>query len=440
MTIAGLMSMVRKKHGDQALITATGAIRKVLAGGGVAVDAANHVHRLAHARGSDAVPDLVASMRRFVEDLRATFRVGPVVLVADGPSAAMKNCEQERRARARKSSETRLVQKREALARLEADGGETAVHEMGLSHVDRIVKNASLIGGAMGDAASSAVFSSSFTFVDMGESDEVDRRRMHAATVHTLRASIERDAARQSLHVTRAKVEEVCAAVAAGVPSVTSVTAPGDGEMVCAALAANGEVRAVVSNDSDTVALGVEWTLRWLGKEVALLDLPTLRHAMGVTQDELRVACVLAGSDFSPHIRNLGIATALKHVKKRGASVPAVLRSLKTVKPRAGHMGPTQQPSDARVAQGEVCPTCARPSYADGHEVLTTCSACHTPVCGRARCWADHCDACFRGEVGMAMVEAEAAFAAAGTQYAEEDLLADAAAHGDPIWCVGPRA
>lgn len=447
MGIRNLMQLVRKKHGAAAFLTATAAIRRVLRGTHVAVDAANHVHRLAHAAGSNQVPALTSSMHRFVYTLQSTYDVDGVILVLDGPSAAMKQCEKDRRTRARRVNADRLVAKQEALARLEADAGASAVEELGIPLVDRIAKNAGMLGSnALGAAdnvgAASAVFSSTFTFLDTGEDAATSRRRMHAATVSTLRANIERDMARQSVVVTRDLVQRVCEGVARLEPKVTTVQAPGDGEMLCAALAAHGEVGAVVSNDSDVIPLGVEWTLRFTGAGAHLLDLAALRDSMGVTQEELRVACVLAGSDFSPHIRGLGIATALRLVRRWGASVPAVLRAMPKVEPVKHYVGPAAVATSRVIPSDGSCPKCAQPPR-NGEEVrVHQCSHCGSAVCGRPQCWTDHERACFRGTVGMAMVEADAMFAAAATVHAEEELLADALVHGDPVWDmekVGPE-
>ena len=118
--------------------------------------------------------------------------------------------------------------------------------------------------------------------------------------------------------------------------------APGEAEAALALLQRRGLIDEIITEDSDTLVCGASSILRnfWslyshdcVPRSPALAPqrvvLSSLLAALQLDQHSLRVACVLAGCDFAPKLRNVGLKKALKAVRRHGPSLNACLCSLK---------------------------------------------------------------------------------------------------------------
>lgn len=117
--------------------------------------------------------------------------------------------------------------------------------------------------------------------------------------------------------------------------------APGEAEAALALLQRRGCIDEIVTEDSDALVCGAHSILRnfWClfstaeARSDALapqrVELARLLSELSLDQDALRTACVLAGCDFAPKLRNVGLKRALKAVRERGCSLSACMHALK---------------------------------------------------------------------------------------------------------------
>jgi 5'-3' exonuclease len=144
--------------------------------------------------------------------------------------------------------------------------------------------------------------------------------------------------------VGRAKVEQYArASVSVGEPEREQLKsllvalgfswreAPGEAEQYLALLQARGDIEEVVTEDSDALVCGARsiirgfWSLR-VGDGAQRVSTAPLLQGLAVDATDLRTAAVLAGCDFAPKIRNVGLTRALKAA--RLAPVTAIQATL----------------------------------------------------------------------------------------------------------------
>ena len=99
---------------------------------------------------------------------------------------------------------------------------------------------------------------------------------------------------------------------------VEFIVAPYEADAQLAYLALNGHVEAVISEDSDLLAYGCPRVLFKMDKlgnaqQIFLRDLgsctsPNLTH---YTHEMFRYVCILAGCDYLPSPKNMGVKTAI---------------------------------------------------------------------------------------------------------------------------------
>jgi len=118
---------------------------------------------------------------------------------------------------------------------------------------------------------------------------------------------------------------------AMGVPWVD---APSEGEAQASAMAIEGTVNAVASQDHDSLVFGAPVLIRNVtisgkrrlpGKGIMInvvperIELPSVLAATGLTREQLVDFAILLGTDFNPDgFEGVGPATALKYLKKYG--------------------------------------------------------------------------------------------------------------------------
>ena len=117
--------------------------------------------------------------------------------------------------------------------------------------------------------------------------------------------------------------------------------APREAESLLATLQVCGHIDEIVTEDSDAIVCGAAsilrnfWTLRGTGAvESAALRPQRVRTsvllaALGIDAPCLRAAAVLAGCDFAPKLRNVGLVGALRAVAVHRTDVAGCLRALK---------------------------------------------------------------------------------------------------------------
>jgi len=98
-------------------------------------------------------------------------------------------------------------------------------------------------------------------------------------------------------------------ATALGCPNVT---APYEGEKLCASLAIEGAVMGVWTTDTDAYALGVPLTITGFdgygenGGMVKVVSLPHILHHLGMTQTEFVDLCIFLECDFNVRVPGFG--------------------------------------------------------------------------------------------------------------------------------------
>ena len=105
---------------------------------------------------------------------------------------------------------------------------------------------------------------------------------------------------------------------------ITWVDAPGESEEYCCALAKQGYVDAVLSDDSDCMAYGTPvWLSKFDSKEkpttVVMLETEKLYSALGFSQEEFIKFCCLCGTDYEDNLPGLGPVKLFNSIKKSEA-------------------------------------------------------------------------------------------------------------------------
>lgn len=112
--------------------------------------------------------------------------------------------------------------------------------------------------------------------------------------------------------------------------------AEGEGENYLAHLQREKQVDYVITEDSDALICGAPvivrnfWSLMRSDSRMPaqLVSIDAILSALGMNEETLRTAAVLAGCDFAPKLRNVGIIKALKAARQCGAEFPECLRQL----------------------------------------------------------------------------------------------------------------
>lgn len=92
-------------------------------------------------------------------------------------------------------------------------------------------------------------------------------------------------------------------------------TSPGEAETLCASMAIQGIVDAVVSNDSDVCAYGVKkflYEINGLTETCIEIDHDEVIRALNFTREEFLDFCILLGCDYNDNIPGIGPVNAYK--------------------------------------------------------------------------------------------------------------------------------
>jgi len=99
------------------------------------------------------------------------------------------------------------------------------------------------------------------------------------------------------------------------------IEASGESDEVCAHMVLAGDAYAVMSEDMDMFVYGCPIVLRYtslLNHTTVVYDLEGILATLGISQQELREICVLAGTDYAPNERDLyGILKLFKKYHKQ---------------------------------------------------------------------------------------------------------------------------
>lgn len=99
----------------------------------------------------------------------------------------------------------------------------------------------------------------------------------------------------------------------------TWIQAPGEAEALAAYLFSIGEIKAVITEDTDILTYGVETYISGLNSmtgECEVIYLSEVLDALELNLDEFRDFCIMCGCDYGTNIKGVGTATALKHIQK----------------------------------------------------------------------------------------------------------------------------
>lgn len=95
----------------------------------------------------------------------------------------------------------------------------------------------------------------------------------------------------------------------------TTLRADGEGEAAAAWLEREGLAHAVISDDFDTLTCGARLFIRYYGSRkypCEAVSLPAVLIGLGISYDMFVEFCVLCGSDFTHHLKDMGPVKALK--------------------------------------------------------------------------------------------------------------------------------
>ena len=404
MGVRNLLSALRKKH-PQLFLTHRGRVRSLLRGKHIAIDAANHICRIAHRDQTIDADAISTSLTEWVRQLRVVYDVHQVFLVCDAtkPSVQIKSWEAQRRSAAKRKDHQSLKRKRTNLQQMES--------KLRLSPGGAAALDAPSFGSGGGGADDVALMLDSPPAVesDGAAAEEAEARRQQqqkrAQEIHTLRHNIKKHESRIHIRVTKQDMVHIAHKSAAQQRGVVVVEAPTEGEFACAALVAHGMASVVVSNDSDVVPMGVPMTLRFPpGRPPELLCVPDVLRALNVTQHQLRAMCVLAGTDFSPYIRNLGVWKAHKLIQKH-TTLLSVLNALPNKAPTSHYPVPCPQPTGEWLDAHTPCRASGK-SFSD-RRPLIKCPYSGVVMVDDEQVWSAHVSAHFAAIVTEHMVYAD---------------------------------
>ena len=118
-------------------------------------------------------------------------------------------------------------------------------------------------------------------------------------------------------------------------------TAPHEAETFLASLQMNGHIDEIVTEDSDAIVCGANsilrnfWTLRrsapdqGAARQPQRVNTETLLASLNIDAACMKTAAALAGCDFAPKLKNVGLLKALRAVAVHRTDVPSCLRALK---------------------------------------------------------------------------------------------------------------
>lgn len=99
----------------------------------------------------------------------------------------------------------------------------------------------------------------------------------------------------------------------------TFIQAPGEAEALAAYLFHKGEVKAVITEDTDILTYGVETYISGVNSvsgDCEVIYLSEVLKETELTIEEFRDFCIMCGCDYGNNIKGVGTATALKHIQK----------------------------------------------------------------------------------------------------------------------------
>ncbi|MDD4931759.1 MAG: hypothetical protein PHG66_06485, partial [Candidatus Colwellbacteria bacterium] len=99
----------------------------------------------------------------------------------------------------------------------------------------------------------------------------------------------------------------------------TYIQAPGEAESLAAYLFSIGDVKAVITEDTDILAYGVETYISGLNANTGDCEVIYLSEVLDATElnlEEFREFCIMCGCDYGNNIKGVGTATALKLIQK----------------------------------------------------------------------------------------------------------------------------
>lgn len=100
---------------------------------------------------------------------------------------------------------------------------------------------------------------------------------------------------------------------------VQYITSPTEAETLCASMALEGKVDAVVSNDSDVCAYGVKkflYEINGMTETCTEIDYDELLKALDLTPSEFLDFCIMCGCDYNDNIPGVGPVNAYKLIKQ----------------------------------------------------------------------------------------------------------------------------
>ena len=151
------------------------------------------------------------------------------------------------------------------------------------------------------------------------KAEDLKRRAMHTDAARYERMALAPSGAHYAAY------RRVCAAM-----ECPCVTADGEAEKHCVEMELRGEVSAVVSNDSDVLAIGCTHMVSRVGSAACEVVSGTrIRQELGFDLPTFRDFCIMCGTDVSPRMVRVGPVTSCKLIKAHGtlANVLEYLRS-----------------------------------------------------------------------------------------------------------------
>ena len=116
---------------------------------------------------------------------------------------------------------------------------------------------------------------------------------------------------RKSLRLGRVRVDQVRRLL--DQCGVSHISASGEADHACAQLVIGGRCWACLSEDTDMFPLGCPRVLRYLNLmqgKCTLYDWEAMRRGLSIGQDEFRLLCAAAGSDYGPGVPGLDVSGA----------------------------------------------------------------------------------------------------------------------------------
>lgn len=113
---------------------------------------------------------------------------------------------------------------------------------------------------------------------------------------------------------------------------VESVRSPSEAEAQAARCVQDGQLYAVLTEDTDVLPLGARMLMHQKGKYYTIDPVEVLQK-LQMTRDEFVDFCILLGCDYSPTLPKIGPASALKLIKKY-STIERIIEELKLNPPK----------------------------------------------------------------------------------------------------------